>query len=206
MPLPLLLIPIITTGARYLLGTVAGGIALEYLKRKASAYFDDYTEHFLATAAADMGLDLSDGGHITDDSLTAMVNAKLLAGTGVQVDSVLDRDKLRAGLEKLAIQRLAVQVGVAVGDAQTLGGIKAAFQSWAGEQVKAQLQSESGQLLDAAKPSAFVQRVIDQSPEPKAGWNDPQDMSKKGVSNRARQAKYRHAHKRTWVPKNENSH
>lgn len=198
MPLPLLIGAVITTGARYLLATVAGTIAYSYFEKKVRAYFDDYTNDFLAAAAADMGIDLSDGGNITDESLTATVNTKLLAGTGVQVDSVLDRDKLRAGLQKLAITRLAAQVGVPVGDAQTLAGVKAALQQWAGEQVAAQLESESGQLIDAAAPLHFVQRVIEQAPKPAAGWNDPKDMTPKGISNRARQAKYRRAHTRVW--------
>ncbi len=202
MPGPLLLlVPAIGVAARYLLGALAAGVSIEFVQRKARAYFDQYGEQFLASAVADMGLDLSEDGNLTDESITAAINSKLLAGSGVQIDSLLDRDKLRAGLEKLAVQRLAGEIGVPADAVQSVSGIKTALQAWAGEQVAQQLQTESGPVFDAATPSAFIARVIDQAPVPSGNWNAPVDLSAKGVSNRLRQAKYRRSHKRTWVEK-----
>lgn len=200
MPLPLLLGPVIATGARYVLGAVAVSAGGEYVQRKARAYFDQYCDDFFAAAVGDMGLELSPDGNLTDESITAVINSKLLAGSGVQLDSLLDRDRLRAGLEKTAVQNLAGAVGLPPGTPATVGGIKSALQVWAGEQVAQQLANEAGPVFDGAPGSAFVGRVVAESVKV-PGWNVATDMTDKGIKNRARQTKFRRTHKRTWIEK-----
>jgi hypothetical protein len=200
--MPIALIPIIAGGATALAAWAAKDVTQEFIKRKVHAYFNEYADEFFAAAAGEMGVELSESGQLTDESLTAVINTKFLAGSGVQIDSLLDRDKLRAGLERVAITKLANEVGVPVGEAQTIGGVKAALQQWAGDQVKVQLDAESGAVFESAAPSQFIAKVITDAPKT-PGWNVATDMTAKGVANRARQAKYRSQHTRTWVLKNE---
>jgi hypothetical protein len=200
--MPVMLVPIIASGATALAAWAAKDVTQEFIKRKVHAYFNDKADEFFAAAAEDMGVELSDSGQLTDESLTAVINSKFLSGSGVQIDSLLDRDRLRAGLEKLAISKLAEQVGVPVGESQTIGGVKLALQQWAGDQVKSQLESESGAVFDSAAPSQFIAKVIADAPKT-PGWNDATDMTSKGISNRERQARYRSQHTRIWVLKNE---
>lgn len=196
MPLPLLVVAALQTALGALAYEVSKEAAARYLRPKLIALKDEY----LAMAVESMGLELSPDGHLTDEGITALINNKLLAGSGVQIDSLLDRDRLRKGLERLAIERLCVEVGLPAGTAQTIGGVRGALQAWAGDQVMSQLASEAGAVFDAAKPSAFVQKVVVQSVK-KVGWNVATDMTDKGIKNRARQAKYRRSHKKQWVEK-----
>lgn len=199
MPLFVLLGPVIATGARWILAGVAAGAGAELkdvIEKRAVAYFTEKGEEFLTAAAEKMGLELSADGHLTDESLTAAVN-KLLEGTGIVIDSILDREALRRGLERLAAERLAADVGAP--GVTSLAGVRVALQQWAAVEVVKQYDAESGAIFDGAKPSEFIARVI-ASPKVE-GWNSPTDMSAKGVANRERQAKYRQSHKRTWIEK-----
>lgn len=194
-----LLGPVIATGARWILGGLAAGAGAELKDlavKRAKAYFADKGDEFLAAAAEKMGLELSADGGLTDASLTAAVN-KLLEGSGIKIDSLLDRDVLRRGLERAAVERVAAEVGVL--GVTTLAGVRGALQQWAAAEVVAQYQAESGQVFDNAKSSEFIARVI-ASPKTE-GWNTPTDLSEKGAANRQRQAKYRRSHKKQWVEK-----
>ncbi len=203
MPLPVIAaaaVVALTALARFVIGSLLVGAAGEYARRKVQPYIDEFEGDLLAVAVKQIGLELSPDGHLTDESITASINTKLLGGTGVQIDSLLDRDKLRAGLERLAIKKLAEAVGVPLDDSQTMAGVKTALQAWAAAQVVAQMQDEEGAVFDAAVPSKFIQKVITDAVK-NEGWNTPTDLTAKGVANRARQEKYRHQHKRTWVEK-----
>lgn len=202
LPLLALAIPALTTAARFLLGSVIGVLSVQYAERKARAYMADLSEQLIGVAAEKMGLDLSADGQLTDESVTAAVNNNLLAGTGLQIDSLLDRDKLRAGLEKLAVQKLAEQVGIPLDDTRSIAAVRSNLQAWAMAQVEGQLDAEAGAVFDAAPASNFIGRVIAEAPK-NAGWNVATDMTPKGIANRQRQARYRQAHKRTWIKRGE---
>lgn len=195
-----LLGPVIATGARWVLGGLAAGAASEIVSRRSRAYFEEYGAKFLQAAAEDMGLEVSEGGAITDESITRVINQKLLANTGIQIESLLDRDRLIAGLERLAIEKLAAEFGIQTGGAKSIYAVRDQLQVWAVGQVSEQLRQQAGDVFAAATGAPVVQKIIDEAVKNEA-WNTPTDFSAKGVDNRARQAKYRARHKKTWVQK-----
>jgi hypothetical protein len=166
----------------------------------------DASKDWIAGACGDIGLELSPDGHLTEESLTKTIN-NLIKGTGVQLDSLLDRDKLRAGLERDGMAMLAERVGVSIpgggGGAAAAGmaAVKQALQGWALDQAHAQLQAKSGSLMDAAKPSPTIIKAAEICPRPASNWNDPVNFTKKGIANRARQKKWRDSHTKHWVAK-----
>lgn len=208
MPVVLLALPaVIGTGARWVLAGLAAGLSAgagaelkDFAVRKGRAYFMEKGQEFLETAAADMGLELSESGRLTDETITRVINEKLLAGSGVQIDSLLDKDRLRAGLERQAVDRLCAEVGLPAGAASSLGGVRAALQQWAVGEVSQQLALQAGPIFDGATPAPGVQKIIAGAVKHE-GWNVATDMTEKGIDNRLRQAKYRARHKKTWVKK-----
>lgn len=201
----LALAPSITTAANWVLAGLAANIGYgaadelkDFVIRKSKAELQGYVEQFIASTAKDMGLELSEDGNLTDESLTGVAN-KLLAGTGVKIDSLLDRDRLKSGLEKQAIEALAQSIGMPVAGGG-ISGVRVALQQWAVNEVTAQLVAGGGAVFDAAKPDSKIGALIVKA-EKKVGWNVPTDMSDKGVDNRRRQAKYRARHKKQWVEK-----
>lgn len=165
----------------------------------------DATKDWIAGACGNIGLELSADGHLTEESLTKTIN-KLIEGTGVQLDSLLDRDKLRAGLERDGMAMLAERIGVSIpggGGVRAAGmaAVKEALQGWALDQAHLQLAAKSGALMDAAKPSPVITKAAEICPRPKSNWNDPVNFTKKGIANRARQKKWRESHTKYWVAK-----
>lgn len=197
MPFPVIL----AAGAAAVALWEGGAKVIEIAERIKPTLFDA-PKDWIAAACGDMGLELSEDGQLTEASLTATVN-KLLDGSGVKLDSLLDRDKLRAGLERDGVALVAQRLGLDVptGARGGVSAIKDHLQSWALEQADAQLQAGAGELFDAATPEQKIIDAAEICPKPKDGWNTATVMTPKGIANRARQAKYRATHTRVWVPK-----
>lgn len=196
MPLPLLLVPLVpwlTTALATLVTSGAGAIAYDQIKRK----FNNLGPVAVQNALDNMGIELDATHPLTDEALTAAVNQTFLSGAGFQLDSILDSEKMKGGLQKVALQKVAESFGF-VGVVSDVD-LRNELQKWIGGEVMAQLTSESGAVIDAAKPSQLISTVIEKAPKPAPGWNTPSDVTAHGVANRLAQYKYRHSHKKTWV-------
>lgn len=192
MPVPAL---IYAVGAAALaaIESEVGHAAIGYVKEKALAEIESRKDEFIDESMKSIGLDL-EGEGLTDEALTRAVNRQL-EGSGVQLDSVLDKEKIKAGFERMAMQKLSEDLGLP--PAGTAAEMKAAVQEMIVSEIKQQIQDGEGALIDAAKPDDDT--VADIEAAEKSQGNVPQDMSDKGKSNRERQARWRQAHTKHWV-------
>lgn len=144
-----------------------------------------------------MGIELDAQGGLNDETITAAINRTLLSGTGIELESVFDRKKMLKGFEKIAIKKVAEELGL--GPVDNLGAVTVALREWLTNEVGAQLAAQAGAVVDAAIPAVNVAAMVALGKDKKEGWNTPRDFTPEGIDNRARQAKYRATHTRHWV-------
>jgi len=196
MPLPLLLVPWLYTVVGGLVAAGGAKVALSEVKRAA----DKIGPEAIQAALEKMGLTVDGENPLTDEGMTALINSSFLDGSGIELESVFDREKMRNGFKKLALKRAAEKLGFA--DVNTEAGLRVALQGWLSSEVIAQMEGEAGDIFDAAKASIQTAKVVEGAVKVE-DWNTARDMSEAGIANRARQAKYRHSHKKTWVLRGE---
>jgi len=197
MPLPLLLVPLvpwIASAIGVLTAAGAGTVSMTLVRRK----FNEIGPAAIQASLDRMGLQIDATHPINDETLTAAINGSFLQGTGLELESIFDREKMRNGFKKLAVKKAAQQLGFA--DVNTEAGLHASVREWLTGEVMAQMAVDAGDVFDAAKESIRIQKAIKDAKK-EVGWNTPTDFSKEGIANRARQAKYRRHHKKTWVEK-----
>jgi len=193
MALPLaVLIPSITGAVVALVGQDVYEVIKERLAKKMRELGPD----ILQSAVDKLGIELDASGGISDETLTAAINQSLLAGSGIQLDSVLDRKKMLAGFKGIALRKITEELGLP--PAESPYAIKEGLKSWITAEMVQQIAAESGEIVDGARELLELKKKIDGSREV-GNWNTPVDFSEAGVSNRARQAKYRRSHKKHWV-------
>jgi len=185
MPFPLLVAAVVAAGSS------AGTYGVKKL-------VDKYWKDFVGATIEGMGLDIDVNEGLTDETLTKAVNEKLLSGSGVKLDSLLDRQKMRDGFEKQAMQKIALDLGLPPVDSRVQ--IRGAVQTWLTDQLGAELSQQAGEVIDAAKPIGKMKEVLTLVGPPKP-WNMITDTSKAGEMNRARQRRWRQAHTKQWVSK-----
>lgn len=157
----------------------------------------------LANALEAMGLPDLANENLSRDDFTAAINKNFLAGSNVELTNIFDAVAIKQDVQRAALKRAASELGIELRSA-TIEGMKDALGEWVRGQVRAQIDAGGGDLIDGAKDLSrvlviirSVQKGLDQNGNPTGG--DPGlDMSKEGISNRARQAKYRASHKRHW--------
>lgn len=207
MPLPLLLLPAIPEAVAWLGGALVslraamGAVAVYELypiaRERVAKKWNELGPSLLQFAMTKYGLEMDVSKGINDETLTAFFNNKLLTGTGLQLDSVLDRDKAKRGFERIAMEQVSQRIGL--GPVSSMKGVRSALQDWIVQEVGAQLAVEAGEVIDVATARAQLAAKIEKGKQDQSQWNKPTDFSNKGIKNRERQKRYRQAHKKHWV-------
>ena len=195
MPLPLIWVAWAAVGT---ITAAVGPLAKDVMVGRIKKRLADIGPEAIDESLRRMGLEVDLSKGLNDETITAAINGTLLKDTGLQLESVFDKQKMLNGFERLAVQRAAAQLGFA--DVSTEAGFRGAVQEWVSGELVAQLKAESGAVFDAAKESDQVKKIIEGG-KGRPGWNTPSDLSPGGVANRLRQKKYRARHKKTWVPR-----
>lgn len=185
------LVPVIELAA----GTAATAVAMDAVRAALEATAGKLAPYAMAAAFERMGLVIDPEKGFNDASITEAINAGPLAGSGVVLESVLNRDALLRGLEALAVARAADSLGL-VG-VSSLAGLRDGLRDLTRAELVAQVEAGAGSVVDGAPDSRELVRILD-AVQLTAG-NAATDFTKKGISNRARQARYRAQHSRVWV-------
>lgn len=192
MPLPLVLL----YGA---LGAVASSGAAELgklaIKKALDAYGSDLEKWAIGAAAEEFGLTLDADAGISAQAINDAINAGPLAGTGIELTNIFDKQALIDDLRKVAILRASDALGL--GQVHSLAGLRDGARAMLVDEVASQLAAEAGPLVDAAPSVDLVAKAI-ASKAKTAGWNTPTDMTPKGIANRARQARWRAGKTKHW--------
>lgn len=156
-------------------------------------------------AFAEMGLDIDPRDGINAQTLTAAINNGPLAGTGVELTNIFDRDAIKRDLKRLALVHAAQSMGLKLTSLST-EAVQEALKAHAAEIVREEI-AMGGDLLDAAPDLVAIVKMIDAA---RKGYKNemgeqvskkPLLMSDAAINNRERQAKYRANHRRVWVAK-----
>jgi hypothetical protein len=158
----------------------------------------------LEQAFKSLGLTIDASQGFSRESITAAINAGPLAGTGVELSNVFDKEAVKADLKRVALARAVQETGLTV---KTLDadGVKRALRDYVQSRVDQQLAAGGGAMIDTAKPLAMLARDIAEAnatsntaPGSNPGREAPTDFSRRGIQNRERQARYRAVHTRHW--------
>lgn len=178
-------------------------IAKEELARLAMGEVDEYETEAMKAAFATMGLDIEPSEGLTPQAITQAINAGPLAGTGIELTNIFDRDAVKRDLEKIAIAQAASAFGVEIKSLRP-EGIKEAVKGELKKRMLEQLSEGQGEWLELAPDLVEIARRIDEAR--RAGRMDaagnfvPPDlaMDEYHVKLRERQATYRAKHTRHW--------
>lgn len=168
------------------------------------SYRGDLEKWALEKAFEKMGLRLNAETGFSQEAITQAINAGPLAGTGVELQNIFDRDAVRADMHRLALAKAVESTGLNI-TGLTVDAMKTALREYVSDKVIEQVGAGGGSIVDAALPLAELVRQIqaansasDVPPGENPGRQKPTDFSPAGISNRERQATYRAAHKRHW--------
>jgi hypothetical protein len=143
-----------------------------------------------------LGIDIDLDGEVSEQSITRAINTSILGGQ-FEFRNLFDREAVKADVRRIAIMKAAEVYGF---DGSTgIQGLKEKILADVHSQVRDEIEAGQGDYMAAAPDSAIALSVLE---KPKnESYNTPRDFSAKGVSNRARQAKFRANNSRVWVPK-----
>jgi hypothetical protein len=172
--------------------TVAENERIEIDRRHADAIGS-----FAANAALNLlGLDIPLNADVNQESLTKAINKAVLdSDTGFT--NIFDKKAVQADVKRIALHRAAKEFGY--DGAAGISELKRQIIRDVLKDVESQIEEGEGDFIDAAPDSDLsgAGDDVDAAGE----WNVPRNFSDKAEKNRARQAAYRAAHKRIWVPK-----
>ena len=208
MPLPLVL----AAGAA-LLGTIYAAvpeagkdIAREEFERILIGEGDEYINSLIQTAFERVGLDVDPEQGLTPQALTDAINAGPLAGTGIELSNIFDREACKRDVMRIATNSAADAFGLHVSD-KSADGLKAAVKAEITRRVMEQLGEGAGEYIDAAPELVELAKQL--AAGVRAGLIDPAGnfiapglmMDDFHVKLRERQARYYAGHGRKWEPK-----
>lgn len=144
-------------------------------------------------AAAKAGLDLDPDKPLNGYTLTQAINNGVLKDTGLSFTNLLDGEAIKRDLRRIALQYVGETIGIkGVG---TPHDLVQGMRGYASEYI---LSNKDALAALGIKPSAEMIRLI-KDYQNGSKWNEPRDFTKDGISNRARQAKYRQRHAKKWI-------
>ena len=152
-----------------------------------------------------MGLDIDPENGINERTLTDAINNGPLAGTGVELTNIFDREAIKRDLTRLALVQAAQGAGLKLTSTKT-EAVTEAVKTYIAEIVREEIKY-GGDIVDAAPDLVAIVKMIDAARKDyrnEAGdviESKPLLMSEAAIDNRRRQAKYRANHKRRWVAK-----
>lgn len=153
-----------------------------------------------------MGLELDPDTGINAQSITEAINAGPLAGSGVELSNIFDREAVKGDLQKVALAFAAQSFGLEV-KSLSVESIKEALRGEVSRMVREQIGDGGGDLVDAAPDLVAIVRMIEAAQKHMQTGEDgtrqkPQvSMTREAISNRERQARYRATHTRHWEDK-----
>lgn len=181
-------------------------IAKEELMRVTAGDVSEYENEAIKAAFEKIGLDIDPEEGLTPQTITSAINAGPLAGTGIELTNIFDREACKRDLQRVAMARAAEAFGVKITDTSA-EGLKASIKEEISRRVMEQLGEGAGDYLEAAPD--LVELVRQLNAGIKAGLIDGNGnfkepglmMDEFHVNLRERQARYRAAHTRHWEPK-----
>lgn len=150
-----------------------------------------------------MGLDIDPESGINEEAITKAINAGPLAGTGIELTNIFNRESIKRDLKRLALVHAAQNFGITLTSTDTESVIEA-VKAYAAEIVREEI-AMGGDLVDAAPDLVAIVKMIDAA---RKGYKNeagevvdkkPLLMSDAAINNRERQAKYRANHTRRWI-------
>lgn len=150
-------------------------------------------DYAVRAALEKMGLEI-EAGPVTAETITAAIMAGPLAGLGLEITDIFNRDAVVGALRRVAMARAADALGMQ--GVSNVAGLRDGVRELIGDEVARQVAAGAGSLMDGAPDAQFIARAIKaRKPD---GWNAPSDFTKKGMQNRERQARWRAEHSRHW--------
>ena len=207
MPVPILVIAGSVLATLYAaLPDSVKTIGREEFERIALPDVNEFTDGLMQAAFERIGLDLDPSDGLTPQALTQAINAGPLAGTGIELTNIFDRDACKRDVMRVAIDQAAGAFGLSVPD-KSAEGLKAAVKAEITRRVMEQLGEGAGDYIDAAPELVEVARQLRAGI--KAGLIDehgnfvpPELMQDEfHVKLRERQARYYANHGRKWEPR-----
>ena len=149
-------------------------------------------EYALRAALEAMGL-VIESGPVNEETITAAILAGPLAGLGIEVTDLFNREALIAALKKIAIGKAGDALGLS--GVSSVAGLRDSVRGLLADEIGRQLASEAGSLIAGSPVAPLIAAAIKRrNPD----WNEPTDFTKKGIANRERQAKWRREHTKHW--------
>lgn len=181
-------------------------IAKEEFARIVMGDASEYEAEAIKSAFAKMGLDIDPAEGLTPQNITAAINAGPLAGTGIELTNIFDRNALRSDMEKIALAYAASAFGLEI-RSMSVEGIKDAVRSEMSKRLMDQVSEGAGEWLELAPDLVDLAKQLDTAV--RAGLIDGQgrfvppelSMSEYHIDLRERQARYRARHTRHWEPR-----
>lgn len=182
-------------------------ITREEMERASRGEMEDFTEAALTAAFEKIGLeiDLSEG--LTPKTITEAINAGPLAGTGIELTNIFDKEACKRDVMRIGLARAAEAYGIEVKDVSSVEAIRDTIKSYVSQQLDEQLMAGAGEWLDVVPELASLAREI--ASAMKQGLVDESGnlvppglmMDEFHVNLRERQARYAATHSRAWVAK-----
>ena len=206
--------PLVALGAALaaVMGVVAASIpdsitriTKEELARLIMGEVSDEEDEAIREVFQKMGLDIDPENGINERTLTDAINNGPLAGTGVELTNIFDREAIKRDLTRLALVQAAQGAGLKL-TSTTTEAVTEAVKTYIAEIVREEIKY-GGDIVDAAPDLVAIVKMIDAARKDyrnEAGdviESKPLLMSEAAIDNRRRQAKYRANHKRRWVAK-----
>ena len=180
-------------------------ITKEELARLIMGEVSDEEDEAIREVFQKMGLDIDPENGINERTLTDAINNGPLAGTGVELTNIFDREAIKRDLTRLALVQAAQGAGLKL-TSTTTEAVTEAVKTYIAEIVREEIKY-GGDIVDAAPDLVAIVKMIDAARKDyrnEAGdviESKPLLMSEAAIDNRRRQAKYRANHKRRWVAK-----
>ena len=206
--------PLVALGAALaaVMGVVAASIpdsitriTKEELARLIMGEVSDEEDEAIREVFQKMGLDIDPENGINERTLTDAINNGPLAGSGVELTNIFDREAIKRDLTRLALVQAAQSGGLKL-TSTTTEAVTEAVKTYIAEIVREEIKN-GGDIVDAAPDLVAIVKMIDAARKDyrnEAGdviESKPLLMSEAAIDNRRRQAKYRANHKRRWVAK-----
>lgn len=178
-------------------------IAKEEMARMAMGEVDEYEEAAMKAAFASIGLEIEPSEGLTPQAITAAINAGPLAGSGVELTNLFDRDAVKRDLEQIAVGYAAQAFGIEITSLRP-ESIKEAVKGELRKKMLAQLSEGEGEWLALAPDLVDIARRLDEARRvgrmDAAGNFVPPELAMDDyhVKLRERQATYRAGHSRRW--------
>lgn len=180
-------------------------ITKEEFMRLVAGDVGDLEKAAITDAFAKLGLAIDPEQGLSAGAITAAINAGPLAGTGVELTNIFNRDAVKSDMQRIALAHAAQTFGLHLNSLKT-EDVKEALRGYVSQLVRDEIAG-GGDLVDAAPDLVALVKLIDAARknyrEDENGnfERKPLKMTPEAISNRERQAKYRAGHTRRWVAK-----